>query len=306
MENIEKTGRQTGTIALICVATLTLLSLAALLARILSIRSKLRHASRPGRAISASLTTENPRTTFTRSGGPGDPINIQFVGTDGQIGAAFAAAGWYRADEITFVTSTRICVDSILGRKYTTAPVSNLFLFGRREDLAFERPGPNIRQRDHIRIWKTGQNGSDGRPIWIGSTTKDTKVELAKTNHLPTHCISPDIDAERALTVSELAQTGFVVDETTRPGFGKQTQGFNGEGDPYVTDGHVAVLTIANLTIPPLATQVRSPLLARLTRRLASNQRHRLPQEGRERAAREQEQQTANNEPSRPKPALSS
>jgi len=295
MEITEKANRQTGIIALICIATITLLSLAALLARILSIRSKLRHASKPGRAASARVSpTDNPLTTFTRSGGPGDPINIQFVGTDGQIGAAFAAAGWYRADEIDFVTSARISIDSILGRKYTTAPVSNLFLYGRKEDMAFERPGNNARQRDHIRIWKTSQNASDGRPIWIGSTTKDTKVELAKTNHLPTHCISPDVDAERALTISELAQTGFVVQDTTRPGFGRQTHGFNGEGDPYVTDGQVTVLTIANVTIPPVATQVRSPLLARLTRRLASNQRHRLPQEGRERAAREQEQQTDN------------
>jgi hypothetical protein len=79
-------------------------------------------------------------TTFNHSGNPGDPTNIQICGTDGQIGAAFASAGWYRADEIDFITTARICKDSILGRAYSTAPVSNLFLFGRKEDLAFERP----------------------------------------------------------------------------------------------------------------------------------------------------------------------
>lgn len=295
MEITEKADRQAGAIALIFVVIIMLLSLAALLAHIFSVRSKLRRASKPGRAVSASVSsTDRPLTTFTRSGEPGDPINIQFLGTDGQIGAAFAAAGWYRADEIDFVTSVRISVDSVLGRKYSTAPVSNLFLFGRKEDMAFERPGLNVRQRDHIRIWNTGRNGSDGRPIWIGSATKDTKVELAKTNHLPTHCISPDLDAERALTVSELAQTGFVVQDTTRPGFGKETHGFNGEGDPYVTDGQVAVLTIANVATLPLATHVRSPLVARITKQLAGFVRHRLPQAGRERAAREQERQTAN------------
>ena len=143
--------------------------------------------------------------------------------------------------------------------------MSNLYLYGRKEDMAFERPGRNVRQRDHIRLWNTGRNGSDGRPIWIGSVTKDTKVELAKTNYLPTHHISPDVDAERSLVVSELAQTGYVVKDISRPGFGKQTHGLNGEGDPYVTDGLVAVLTLANVATSPLATQVRSPLVARIT-----------------------------------------
>ena len=123
---------------------------------------------------------------------------MQVVGSNGQLGASFAAAGWYRADEIDLVTSTRISVDSALGRAYSTAPVSNLYLFGRKEDYAFERPGPNVRERDHIRFWNTGQVGPDGRPIWIGSATKDVKVELSRTNHLPTHGISPDLDAERA------------------------------------------------------------------------------------------------------------
>jgi hypothetical protein len=265
-------------------------SLAALGA-ILTIRLKLRQASAAGRIASAKAAAiENPLTTFTRDGNPGDPINIQFVCTDGQLGAVFAAAGWYRADEIDFVTSARICADAVFGRKYSTAPVSDLFLFGRKEDFAFERPGTNARQRDHIRLWKTDrtERDSDGRPIWIGSVTKDTKVELAKTNHLPTHHISPDVDAERALAVSELAQTGHVIKDTTRPGFGKETHGVNGGGDPYFTDGQVAVLTLANVVTPPLVTQVRSPLLAQVTKQISALFRPLLPEAGRERAAREQ------------------
>ena len=284
----EKVRQQRGTITLISLVVVGLL-LPAALTCILSIWSKLRHASKPGRVVSATVSSaDKPLTTFTRSGNPGDPINLEFLGTAGQIGAAFAAAGWYRADEIDFITSVRICVDALLGRKYSTAPVSDLFLFGRKEDMAFERPGRNVRQRDHIRIWNTGRKGSDGRPIWIGSVTKDTKVELAKTNHLPTHCISPDVDAERSLAVSELAQTGYVVKDTSRPGFGQETHGFNGEGDPYVTDGQVAVLTLANVVTPPLATQVRSPLVARITKQLAGLVYPRLTKAGRERAAREQ------------------
>lgn len=288
MDITEQAKKRRGAVPLLFLGIVGLL-LSGALAYILSIWSKLRHASKPGRVVSATVSsTDNPLTTVNRSGHPGDPINIEFLGTNGQISTAFASAGWYRADEIRFVTSARICVDSALGRKYSTAPVSNLYLYGRKEDMAFERPGSNVRQRDHIRIWNTGRNGTDGRPIWIGSVTKDTKVELAKTNHLPTHHISPEIDTERSLAVSELAQTGYVVEDTSRPGFGKQTHGLNGEGDRYITDGQVAVLALANVTTPPLATQVHSPLVARVTKQLAGFFSPRLLKAGRERAAREQ------------------
>jgi hypothetical protein len=251
-------------------------------------RNKLHHASQPGRSVSAevSSTTATPLTTINRSGRAGDPINIQISGTDGQIGAAFASAGWYRADEIDFITSVRISADSVLGRKYSTAPVSNLYLYGHKEDMAFERPGSNVRMRDHIRIWNTGQNGEDKRPTWIGSVTKDIKVELSRTDYLPTHGIGPDLDSERSLLVSALAKTGFVVKETARTGFGKETRGVNGGGDAYFTDGQVAVLTLANVPTLPLATQVRGPLIGRIVKELSKLTRWRLPQAGRERAER--------------------
>ena len=289
---VEKTaGRRTTTSYLPFLGVFIVIILPLLaLAHILSTRRKLRRASHRGRAVSASVSSNGtPLTTVNRSGNPGDPINMQISGTNGQIGAAFGSAGWYRADEIDFITSARISIDSILGRAYSTAPVSNLYLYGRKEDMAFERPGHNVRQRDHIRIWNTGRGGSDGRPIWIGSATKDTKVELSKTNHLPTHCIAPDLDDERELVVSELAQTGFVIEDTTCPGFGKETHSVNGGGDPCFTDGQVAVLTLANIRTSPLATQVRSPLVARIVKKLASLVRNRLPEAGLNRAADEQD-----------------
>lgn len=270
----------------IAAAVLTAAGLAA--RRVERTRRHLHENSRLGREASAAiLSTDLPLTSVNRYGQAGDPVNVECVGTDGQIGAAFAAAGWYRADEIDLVTSVRISADSVLGRAYTTAPVSNLYLFGRKEDLAFERPGTTVRQRDHIRFWKTDRSDPNGRPTWVGSGTKDKKVELSKTNHLPTHGIAPDVDAERRLVVSELAQTGYVVGEGTRPGFGKATQGINGGGDPYFTDGQVAVLTLADVWTLPFATQVRSPVGARLVQRFEGLIRQRLPQSGLERAERE-------------------
>ncbi len=251
--------------------------------------ARIQDATRLGRTVSAQVEMPNglPLTTITHHGKPGDPINVRLEATDSQIGAAFASAGWYRADETDLVTALRISLDSLLGRAYSTAPISNLFLFGRKEDLAFERPGHSVRQRDHIRVWKTGQQAGDGRPRWVASGTRDVKVELKKTDYLPTHGISPDVDAERDLVVSELAQAGFVVGEAQAAGFGHETYGHNGGGDPYFTDGQVAVVTLADLRLPPFVLPVRGRLGGRVAQRLASFARRWLPQEGLERSERE-------------------
>jgi hypothetical protein len=71
---------------------------------------------------------------------------------------------------------------------------------------------------------------------------------------LSTHGVAPNLDDERELVVSELAQTGFVIEDTTGPGFGEETHGFNGGGDPYFTDGQVAMLTLANIWTSKLVT----------------------------------------------------
>jgi LssY C-terminus len=252
-------------------------------------QEQLRKACEPGRAVSAQMTATDglPLTTLAHNGKAGDPLNVQIEGTEGQVNAAFASAGWYRADETDMVTALRISADSLVGRPYSTAPCSNLYLFGRKEDLVFERPASSVRQRDHIRLWNTGQQTEDGRPRWIGSGTKDVKVELKKTNHMPTHEISPDVDSERELVVSELAQTGFIVNDTQVAGFGHETHGHNGGGDPYDTDGQVAVLTLANFWTPPVPLQVRGPVGGQIGHQVGTAVRRFLPEEGRKRAERE-------------------
>jgi hypothetical protein len=79
--------------------------------------------------------------TRTADGHPGDPLNIGLVGTEAQIISAMTAAGWFPADAITFRSSARIVVDSIFRRPDDAAPVSNLYLLNRKQDLAFEQPG---------------------------------------------------------------------------------------------------------------------------------------------------------------------
>jgi hypothetical protein len=251
---------------------------------------RVRELTRAGREASAAAAAEqgsNPVTSFNRDGVASDPINVKIAATSGQLAAAFAAAGWYRADEIDFITSFRISYDSIFGRKYATAPVSNLYLYGRKEDYAFERPGSSVRERDHVRFWNTGSRNEDGRNIWVGGATRDIKVEISPVTHLPTHKISSNVDAERETVLEGLVRSGWVIGEGWEANFGKQTEQRNSLGDTYYTDGRRIVLTLANvLVFSPLATQVRGPALASAAQTFSRAVRWTLPKEGRERAAK--------------------
>lgn len=183
--------------------------------------------------------TDGDRITHTGSGLPGDPLNIALVGTEEDVIRALAAAGWYPADPLTFRSSVRIAVDTVFKKTDADAPVSNLYLFGRREDLAFERPvGHSPRERHHVRFWRTDKIDA-GRPVWIGSATYDIKVEFSRTTGQVTHRISPDVDPERELILSDLTKAGHVRTNWWIDGFQKELEGRNGGGDPWHTDGRL-------------------------------------------------------------------
>ena len=73
-------------------------------------------------------------------------------------------------DPITPQTSAKIAADSLAHCSYPTAPVSNLYVFGRIQDLAFEKPTNDVQNRGHIRIWKTGAL-IGGQSVWVGAVS---------------------------------------------------------------------------------------------------------------------------------------
>ena len=189
---------------------------------------------------------DNPRITQTRDGHPGDPLNVGLVGTESQVIAIMHAAKWYAADALSLKSDVKIAVDTVVDRPYDQAPISALYLFGRKEDLAFEQPvGNNPRHRHHARFWRTHQTTQDGRPVWIGSATYDTRVGLSHTTGQVTHHIDADIDAERDHVMATLQQTHDLIERYVVQGFHTILQGRNGGGDPWHTDGALAVGIIA-------------------------------------------------------------
>lgn len=189
--------------------------------------------------------------THTASGIPGDPLNIGLVGSELDIIRAMTAAGWYPADAITFRSSVRIAVDSVFRRPDDDAPVSNLYLFGRKQDLAFEQPvGNSPRQRHHVRFWRSDKL-DDGRPLWFGAATFDESVGLSHTTGEVTHHIGPNVDAERDRIVDELRRAGEVLEVYWVEHFHRELQGRNGGGDLWRTDGRLAVAVLRVHPNPP-------------------------------------------------------
>ena len=190
-----------------------------------------------------------PRITHTQSGADGDPVNLVFVGRKEQILQSFHKAGWLIPDPITSQTSEKIAVASLAHRSYPTAPVSNLYVFGRVQDLAFEKPTNDVQNRGHIRLWQTGTL-IGGQLAWVGQASYDHGIELSGTNHLPTHHIAPTVDLERNAVGADLEKTGLVKDELYGAFTPPIVYARNGGGDYYESDGDVLVINYTNVPIP--------------------------------------------------------
>jgi hypothetical protein len=184
----------------------------------------------------------SPRHTTTSRGNQGDAVNVAFVGTEEDLHRTLSAAGWYAADPITLKTSLEIAADVVLHKPYAHAPVSDLFLWGRKQDAAFEQPvGDSPKQRHHVRFWRAHDRDRTGRPLWLGAATYDERVEISRTTGGITHKISPNIDGERNKLVADSIRAGALDGYYWVEQFHAQAEGKNGGGDPYFTDRRLAV-----------------------------------------------------------------
>ncbi len=212
-----------------------------------------------------------PKSTMTSQGIPGDPLNVGLIAHEEDVVRALHAAGWSPADPITLASCIRIATSVVFKRPDPDAPVSGLYLFGRRQDLAFEKPvGGSARHRHHVRFWKWLEGGHSGRPIWIGSATYDMSVGFSHLTGQVTHHIAPDIDDERHGLIQDLTDAGWMDKIYQVTGVGATLAGRNGGGDRYYTDGELTIGVLGTeadadrpdrLTNPP-AIQLKEQLWA--------------------------------------------
>lgn len=183
-----------------------------------------------------------PGITHTADGIPGDPLNVALIGSETEVNTIMGTAKWYSADPLGVRSDLEIAADTVLKRPDDRAPVSSLYLFGRKEDLAFEQPvDGNPRQRHHVRFWRAANTAPDGRPVWVGSAVYDERVGLSRTTGQVTHVTAADIDVERDYLAHGLEKTGELSETYFVDDFHKVRTGKNGGGDPWETDGRLSV-----------------------------------------------------------------
>ncbi|HEX9038196.1 MAG TPA: LssY C-terminal domain-containing protein [Ktedonobacterales bacterium] len=205
-----------------------------------------------------------PRLTHTASGVAGDPINLVLIGDQAQITQSFRQAGWLVPDPITPQTTARIAAASLSHQPYPTAPVSPLYVFGRPQDLAFEKPTSDVQNRGHIRLWLTGTR-LGGQEVWIAQVSYDQGIELSASTHFPTHHIAPAVDREREAAGADLEHTGLVT-STALTAFAPPTlYARNGGGDFYASDGDALVI---NFTSAAVSLAPPAPVIAGLKARV--------------------------------------
>lgn len=184
----------------------------------------------------------------TSDGLLGDPINLAFIGGENELIQLFADSGWTLAEPLSFRSSLHMVLASVLGRSYPSAPVSSLFLFGKKQALAFEQEiEHNPRRRHHVRIWQTPQDWylPGGKEAdWLAAATYDRKVGFSAFTGQITHKINSDIDEERDFVLNTFKQSKLPVTVEVIEHFTTSYHGLNGGGDTIYTDGALPFIKI--------------------------------------------------------------
>lgn len=168
-------------------------------------------------------TDHLPLYCVTPDGYASDPLNIGIIATRYELIRAMETAGWYVADPHSPRYLVRHILSVVLGWNYPNAPVSTLYLFGRKQDVAFEIPiDTGAGARHHVRFWATTYEGKtpsnikaihwhhrrahiqDANLLWVGAASLDTGFGFIRHNFQLTHMIDPDTNRERELILEQL------------------------------------------------------------------------------------------------------
>lgn len=184
----------------------------------------------------------------TGDGVLGDPVNLAVVGTREELRRAMRTAGWVEAHPITPATAWHTLTSTVLGRSYPAAPVSSLYVFGNRQDLAFQREiDGNPRKRHHVRFWKCppGWMLPGGLSVdWVGAGTYDRSVGLSLFTFQITHKIADRTDEERDFIIATLEAADAVESVHVILNYSSGYHHRNGGGDAIRTDGHLPIIDL--------------------------------------------------------------
>jgi len=179
----------------------------------------------------------------------GDPLNLVIVADAEALWPAFLRSGWDPTAAMTTGSALKTGIFGIFGGAYRYAPISNLFVYGRAQDVALQKVRSNIHYRNHLRLWLAPVTVR-GLPVLIGQISRDIGSRITtKSKTLTTHRIDPNVDETRASLVQDFihAQALKIFARAGGVGFVSpdEPRG-NLTGDPWFTDGYRAVMLLTS------------------------------------------------------------
>ena len=186
---------------------------------------------------------EIPRRVEDEAHNPGDMVNYALLGTEAQVKAAFAAAGWVAVDKSVGDAVLHGLLSTLSHEAYTEVPMSTLYLFGRPQDMSFARGDPLMvaAERHHLRVWKTEQ-AVGGEPMWVGSATHDIGFERDQRNGKATHKIDPEIDKERKFLLDSFDAAGVFGSAAYVTPRDPLLKARTATGGSFFSDGRIVVM----------------------------------------------------------------
>jgi len=171
-----------------------------------------------------------PLYCVTPDGFASDPLNVGILGTRRELITAMEKAGWHVADPHSLKNVIREILSIVYEWSYPNAPVSSLYLFGRKQDVAFQQQVKGSAQlRHHVRFWATTYDSGKKLSfrtidwhhrkthvqgdslLWVGAASKDVGISYIRHNLQFTHMIDPDTNSERELIVNNLKSKKLVT-----------------------------------------------------------------------------------------------
>ena len=182
-----------------------------------------------------------PSYTETLTGNLQEPLHfIVEAESDARVIELFTRAGFKRADPATFASVSKFAFAAALNTGYANAPITLSFWNAIPHDFGFEQMTEKntVRERHHVRIWKTPVITDSGRHVYAGTSSFDARIKWGIT-----HAIRPDIDTEREYVFSRIVGTDMVR-RSEKVLFVSPVLGSNFSGDPFFTDGKAYIITI--------------------------------------------------------------
>jgi hypothetical protein len=184
---------------------------------------------------------------------PADPLNVVLVGDRDTVFPPLARRGWHVTQALTVTSAWETARSSLFGHRYRYAPVSSLYVFGRRQDIALQKGREDVNQRNHMRLWLAPVT-VNRKPVWVGQISRDIGVRLTPRT-ITTHKIDPAVDETRWYLLQDLFFSESLERFGLVGGVGAATleqPRTNYTGDPYFTDGFRGVFW---LTPTPIGTR---------------------------------------------------